>query len=437
MKEIFKKIIYSILALEARVVIRLRRPRIIAVTGSVGKTTTKDMIYSVLSSTHRTGKNPKSYNSEIGVPLAVLDLPNAWSSITGWLSNIFRGVNKISTYYFNPGKFPEYFVLEVGADHPGDIKKICSWLKPEIGVVTGLGSEVPVHVAFFHSIEELVREKAELLISLPQEGVAILNIDDARVWEMRGLTKASIATFGFDNAAMVHGSNLKTIYEGNRPKGISFRVDHEGKSVPVRIMGVLGKGQAYAALAAITAGAMSDINHIKIVEALNAHEPAPGRMRILDGINNTILIDDTYNSSPAAVRVALDVLHDLDVAEGARKIAVLGDMMELGTYEEIEHKKVGEWVRGVADVIVCVGERARIIGDSALSDGCKKQQIYYEKDSNSAGEFLRNFIKSGDVILLKASQSIRLERATEMLLNEPSKADTLLVRQDRNWKRKK
>jgi UDP-N-acetylmuramyl pentapeptide synthase len=437
MKNIFKKIIFKILEWEARALLRRKKPKIIAITGSVGKTTTKDMVHTVLSSTYQTGKNPKSYNSEIGVPLAILGLSNAWNSAFGWISNIYSGLARLLTLNFNASIFPKWFVLEIGADHPGDIKKICKWLKPEIGIVTGLGSEIPVHVAFFSSIEQLVREKAELLISLPKEGIAILNIDDARVWDMRGLTRASIATFGFDQSADVHGTNLKTIYEDNKPAGISFRVDHDGKSIPVRLMGVLGKGQAYAALAAITAGAMTDINHIKIIEALNMHPPAPGRMRILQGIESSVLIDDTYNSSPAAVRIALDVLHNLEIDEGGRKIAVLGDMMELGQYEELEHKKVGEWLRGVADVIVCVGERARIIGNSALADGCEKRQVYFFTTSVEAGEFLRTYVGEKDVVLLKASQSIRLEKATEILLADPTKAESILVRQEKDWKKKK
>ncbi|HEY9583199.1 MAG TPA: UDP-N-acetylmuramoyl-tripeptide--D-alanyl-D-alanine ligase [Candidatus Paceibacterota bacterium] len=429
MKNIFKKTVVTILTLEARFMLRRHKPKIIAVTGSVGKTSSKDLIYSVVSTTFSTRKSEKSYNSEFGVPLTILNLKTAWSSSSGWISNLCLGLLNLLLQY----KYPEYLILEIGADHPGDIKTLVSYLHPKIGVVTGLGNEVPVHTEFFGSIEDLIKEKSELLRALSSDGMAILNRDDVRVWELREVTESKVVSFGFTTDATIRGDNFHTSYdELGIPKGISQRVDYQGKSVPIRLSGVLGKGHAYSALSAFAVGVSLGMNVLEVADALGRHVFTPGRMCILTGINGSTLIDDTYNSSPTAVKLALETLHEIEGAK--RKIAVLGDMLELGEYSESEHKKVGGWVRGVADVLVCVGPNAKIIGESALSDGCEKRQVHFFLNSIEAGNYLRTFVRTGDVVLLKASQSIRLEKATEMLLEDPSKAKELLVRQESEWK---
>ena len=434
MKNFSKKIIVWFLQAEAQAVIRRYKPKIIGVTGSVGKTTTKDLIYSVLSGNFSVRKNIKSFNSDIGMPLTVLDLPNAWLSPFAWLKNLLLGFWKVSIYYLLSITYPKYLVLELSADHPGDIKSPVSWLKPEIGVITGFGNEIPVHAEFFHNIESLIEEKGELLKVLPENGVAILNIDDARVWGMRGNTRAHIISYGFDQEAKIRGDGFHISYnEEGLPKGIGFRIDYEGKSVPVRLSGVLGKGHAYAALAATAVAVKLGMNLVAISQALSEHVFSPGRMRILDGLRGVIIIDDTYNSSPAAVKIALEAIHEL---KSGRKIVVLGDMLELGKYSESEHKKVGTWVRGVTDTLVCVGERAKVIGESAITDGFVKNNVHFFSDSYKTGNFLKDFVTTGDMVLLKASQSIRLERATEMLMANPSQASELLVRQEKEWKKR-
>ena len=437
MKEIIKKIVAKILEWEARLVLARQRPKIIAVTGSVGKTSAKDLIYTVVRSTFTARKNEKSLNSEFGVPLTILNLKSAWSSPILWFLNLCFGLWRSVL----PGEKFKFLVLEIGADHPGDIKYLSSWTRPKIGIITGMGNEIPVHVEFFPDIESLGSEKSELLRVLPEDGRAILNRDDARVWDMRAESVAKITSYGFSPGANIHADNFHT----NFPKGISFRVDYAGKSIPVRLSGVIGRGAAYAALAAFAVGTELGINVVTIAEALGKHQFAPGRMRILEGYNNSTLIDDTYNSSPAAVKLALETLHDINLdAEGpsgpsaskSRKIVVLGDMLELGIYSEQEHKKVGTWIRGIADMLVCVGERAKMIGESAIEDGFDPDQVHYCSNSYQAGQLLVSSIQQSDIVLLKASQSIRLERATEMLLADPSHSHTLLVRQEKEWKRK-
>ncbi|MEK7535796.1 MAG: Mur ligase family protein, partial [Patescibacteria group bacterium] len=388
-------------------------------------------------------KNEKSLNSEFGVPLTILGLKTAWNSPIDWLINLLTGFYRAITYSLKPKTYPQYLVLEMGADHPGDIKYNVTNFKPTIGVLTGIGTEVPVHVEFFSTIEDLVREKSELLKALPEDGIAIINRDDARAWEARDSTRAHVISYGFTGDANIKGDNLRISYaDTGQPKGMNLRVDYAGKSVPVRLCGVLGKGHAYSALAAFAVGVNMGMNIINIADALGRHKFAPCRLRILEGRNGSTLIDDTYNSSPSAVKLALETLYDINLGSripSCRKIAVLGDMLELGEYSESEHKKVGTWIRGVIDVLVCVGERAKWIGESAISDGFPPDHVHYFPDSVSSGNFLTSDfdIRASDVILLKASQSVRLERATEALLVDPSKANELLVRQEKEWKNKK
>src|SRR3989344_1122360 len=279
MKNYFKKVVVSLLTFEARLMLRYGKPKIIGVTGSVGKTSTKDAIAAALSTSRSVGKNEKSYNSEFGVPLTILGLGSAWSSLPGWSLNLLLGLWKSTTHYFISKTYPEWLVLEVGADHPGDIGKLVKWLHPKIGVVTGLGGEVPVHVEFFPDVESLIKEKGKLLEALPADGLAVINRDDARAWDMRGLTKARVASFGTSADAIVKADGLRISYnEAGRPKGVSFRVDVNGKSIPVRLCGALGRGHMYAALGALAVANELGVNLLAAVAALEAHKTPPGRL---------------------------------------------------------------------------------------------------------------------------------------------------------------
>ena len=173
MKTLLKKITVSILTWEAKKTLERYKPKIIAVTGSVGKTGTKDAIYAVVSNSFDTRRSEKSMNSDIGLPLAILGLENAWSSAPGWLWNMWRGV----CVAFGNRAFPDWLLLEVGTDHPGDIEKISGWLRPDIVVLTCM-SEVPVHVEFFKDAEEVLREKMFLARALKPGGTLVINADD-------------------------------------------------------------------------------------------------------------------------------------------------------------------------------------------------------------------------------------------------------------------
>lgn len=421
--QIGKKVVTAILQFEARLVLKKYKPKIVAVTGSVGKTSTKDAIFSVLSTSFFTRKSDKSFNNELGVPLTILGLQTAASDPSGWLNNILDGLTLIVL----PHKYPAWLVVEVGADRPGDISAIASWLRPDIAVVTRL-SDVPVHVEFFESADQVRHEKSQLVLAASKKSTVILNADDRLVSSMRPLSKGRVITYGASRSADVCGNDFGLLYHSSVPCGISFSTP-DGK---ISIVGALGKQQMFAALAALAVGKALNIPFEKAAAALETHDSPPGRMKILPGIHESVIIDDTYNSSPVAAHEALETLRFIS---HGRKIAVLGDMMELGAYSRSEHEKLGKKAAVIATDIFTVGTRAKGIAAAALQAGFPEAHIFECSDSIEAGEKLRQFVQAGDIVLLKGSQSVRMERAVAMILAEPQKASELLVRQEPEWKR--
>ncbi|OGZ03761.1 MAG: hypothetical protein A2648_02285 [Candidatus Lloydbacteria bacterium RIFCSPHIGHO2_01_FULL_41_20] len=430
MKSIAKYFITALLTLLARVVIKKYKPKIIAVSGSVGKTSTKDAIYTVLTSGLLVWKSDKSYNSEIGVPLAVLGLENAWENPIKWLFNIVRAFQLV---IFRE-KYPRYLVLEVGADRPGDIARIVSWLKPDISVITRFG-QVPAHIEFFKDRDELIKEDGRVVEALKAGGLLIVNQDDDDSLSLKTKTKSRNLSYGFKEGADIVASNPQIMYEGSdTPQGMAYKIEYEGNIIPVRIVGALGNTPIYATLPALLVGRECGVNIVDGVEALSKHVPPPGRLRIIKGVKETIIIDDTYNSSPIASEEALSVLKELR-ADG-RKIAVLGDMMELGRNSLSEHKRIGERVALSCDILITTGIRARGIAEGALVGGLTEKNIFQFEESYKAGKFVEGVIEKGDAILVKGSQSMRMEKIVEEIMAEPEKKEGLLVRQDPQWSRR-
>lgn len=439
MKSFAKKIISTILRLEAQAVLRKYKPKIVAVIGSVGKTSTKDAIYTVFSREFFTRRSEKSFNTEIGIPLTILGCHNEWSSVVGWLENIFRGLSLILFRH----KYPEWLILEIGVDRPGDMKSAAKWIKPDMIFVTRF-ADVPVHVEYFPSPEALIEEKASLISSLKKDGLLVLNRDDEKVFALKERWKGKTVTFGFEEGADIHASNSSLLYqeddlERKIPVGVMFRIETSGRTLPVRLYGTLGQAGMYAASAACAAGEALGINLVKISEALGEIVPPPGRMRILPGIKKTFIIDDSYNASPVAVQSALGTLRNLE--SYGRKIVVLGDMLELGKYSTDEHKKIGMIAASFCSILVTVGMRARYIAEGALGAGMSEKHIYQFENSREAGKYLEKMLKEGDVILIKGSQgsgaqSIRMERAVEEIMAEPERAGELLVRQGEEWEKR-
>ena len=415
------------------------QPKVVAVTGSVGKTSTKDALFAVIESEFRSRRSEKSFNGEIGVPLTILGLPNGWNNPFVWLSNIFNGFILCFFPKILQTKaigFPEWLVLEIGADHPGDIENITKWLHPDAVVVTRM-SEVPVHVEFFKSPEEVIKEKTFLVQALRDSGTLFLNADDKDVMSMRDAKRNTLLfTFGIEEPADFQSSNLEVTYEklngDNAPSGITFKVNYNGNSVPINVLGRFGRQHIYPALAALAFGQSLGLNTVSMADSLANYLPSPGRMRIIPGVKNTTIIDDSYNSSPVAVREALRTLGEIKTI--GRKIAVLGDMLELGKYSVEEHKKAGKEVIGVAEILVTVGLRARDIAMGGLNNGMNERNIFQFDDSLGAGKYIEMMLEEGDIVLVKGSQGARMEKIVEEIMAEPDRASELLARQDPEWK---
>mgnify|MGYP003345227056 CR=1 FL=1 len=426
--QLIRNIIVWILTWEARLVLKRYRPRVIAVTGNVGKTTTKDAIFAALSEHLYARKSQKSFNSEIGVPLTILGLENAWHNPFHWLFNIARGLYLVVVKQ----EYPQWLILEVGADRPGDIRSIAKWLRPDIAIITGV-PEIPVHVEYFKSPEALLREKRALAEHLKPGGKLILNCDDPRMREVQSDFRGASVSYGFEPFNEYAAEMSEILYDDDGcPAGMRFRLQHGGSSVPVAILGALGRPRIYGALAALAVADVCGIDIISAAASLSTWEPPSGRMRILEGIRGSIIIDDTYNSSPAAVLSALDTVKEL---HAKRKFAILGDMLELGRYSIEAHRTVGERARECINFLITVGFRARAIGEAALDSGMRDEKIreYEFGESGRAGAELAVDIKKGDVILVKGSQSMRMERAVYELMAHPENAKELLVRQDDEW----
>lgn len=429
-----KKIIVFLILEESKFILKKYKPKIVGITGTVGKTSTKDAVALVLSKFYSVRKSKKSFNSEIGIPLTIIGEENPSRSPIGWLKVLINGLSLVLL----PTHYPEWLVLEVGTDRPGDIEELTRWLKPDIVVVTKL-AKVPVHVEAFVEPEQIFKEKGFLVKALKRGGTLVLNADDEKVLEYKNTTDEKVVLFGNGNGSDLLCIDYKIVYENDFPQGVSFNVYEAGKESElynVFVPGSLGNAQSYHILGALAVVKALGENLEVAIKAFRNIEPPPGRMRVLRGVKNSIIIDDTYNSSPVALEEALNTLKNLEIKRGRRRIAVLGDMLELGRFSLDEHKKAGVKAAKVAKILFCVGVRARYIAEGALDAKMKESEVFQFDESREAGKFLEGILKSGDVVLIKGSQGIRMERTVEEVMNEPELKEKLLVRQDEEWKKR-
>jgi len=408
------------------------KPLIVGVTGSVGKTSTKEVIYTVLKSKFSVRRNIKNYNNEIGVPLTILGQETGGRSPWQWLQIFLVGFFEI----FYSKDYPKILVLEMGADKIGDISYLTDFVKCHVGVITAIG-EIPVHVEFFQSADQVAKEKANLVRSLDKGGWAVLNQDDERVKLMVRKTPAQIFTYGFDERADLRADNFEQHLSDLNEAGLSFKVDYQGSNVPIRQRNLYAKHQAYSIMAGAAVGLIFKMNLVEIAAALKDYQPPPGRLRLLKGIKKTWIVDDTYNSSPSSSLGALELLEKMaKPEESSRKIAALGDMLELGAFTEEAHRKVGAKAAQVVDILLAVGEKSIFMADEAKQNGLPKENVWYFASSEEAGRELQELLHEGDIILVKGSQGIRMEKIVKEIMAEPDKAKEILVRQEEAWQNK-
>lgn len=435
MKKSFRKFIIFSLGLEAKLVVKKYKPKIIAITGSVGKTGAKDAIYAALKDNFYVRKSEKSYNSEIGLPLTILGLPNAWNHKMQWFGNLFKGLWLIIW----PHKYPEWLVLEAGVGKPGDMDILGKIIHADAVVFTYFG-ERPVHVEFFETISEVVREKTKLLRILNKKtGILILNADDPKVAEMKGKYSFKTLSYGFDSKADLRAENFELIYEQRGelriPVAMRFRLNCDGNSLPVIIQNMVSKNYVYYALAALSFVKALGLPLLPAIQALESYENQPGRLQLIEGVKESLILDDTYNSSPAAVELALQTLANIETT--GKRVAILGDMLELGKYTEEAHRAVGVLAKKYTDILVAVGPRSNFTYDAARLARMAAKRVFHFETAQEAGKFAEMNVKKGDIVLIKGSQGMRMERAVEEMMAHPEDKENLLARQDVEWLKKK
>lgn len=355
--------------------------RTVGITGSNGKTTVKELATNILQQQYETASSPFNYNNEIGLPLTLAKA-------------------KVDV---------EFLILELAMRGRGQIKQLAAVAQPEIGVITNIGVS---HLELLGSLKNIAQAKLELVEALPPDGLAILNCDDDWFNYLKARTAVKILTFGLNKEAEVRASNIKLDDEGRACFSL-FLPDGQSGQVQLNL---LGRHNVYNALAAATVGFAFNLPIQTIITGLQANIPAKMRLELVTLKNGAKIINDAYNSSPASVEAALQVL--TDVKAGGKKFVVLGPMAELGRLTEDAHKEVGKKiVNQNVDFLVTVGETAGIAATTVESMS-HKIKVFRCQSVEEAGEFLTPLIKKDDLVLVKGSRVAGLEQLVKRLAVE-------------------
>ena len=350
--------------------------RVVGITGSVGKSTTKELTASVLSQRYRTLKNHGNYNNEIGLPLTLLQL----------------------------NRSHQRAVLEMGFYVPGEIAFLCDLGLPSVGVITNIGT---VHAERAGSQEAIARGKAELVEALPSdpEGVAILNYDDPLVRQMAQQTRARVLFYGLSPEADLWADHV----EGQGLEGIRFRLHSSNEVLHLRVP-LIGRHSVHTALRAAAVGLVEGLSWQEIIAGLQKGHMQL-RLAAVHTANGALILDDTYNASPQSTLAALNLLDEME----GRRIAVLGDMLELGPYERQGHEKVGYRAAEVCTELIAVGPRAKMIMEAAQRSRKRDLQLAWFETVPEVIVFLKNRLKEGDVVLVKGSHGLRMDQIVNAL----------------------
>jgi UDP-N-acetylmuramyl pentapeptide synthase len=422
-----KRFLEIILGLEAKAVLWLNKPKIIGITGSVGKSSTKEAVACVLKARYKARPSPGNLNSQLGLPLAVLgfEKPGGFrknlSALFQWLGILILGAFRI--FQTN---YPRILILEMGTDRPGDIAYLLSLSgQLDAAVITDIGIS---HLEFFRSPEDLAKEKLSLLKGLKKNGIAILNYDNDKIYEGTK-NRSEVLSYGFSDRCRIKATDVQmSAKEGEY--GIAFKVHYAGTVVPVFLPQALGQPACYAALAAVGVGIAFGMNLVEISQALMNYRVPAGRLRLISGVKETSIIDDTYNAAPSSTIAALKTL--ASVASG-KKLAALGHMAELGKQTEEGHKAVAqEIMNSKIDDVFLVGSLTRIIEAELAKNNFKGKVSWYEKSEDAISD-IESALSPGDTILVKGSQSARMEKIVARIMRDPAKAPELLVRQSKQW----
>jgi len=429
-----KKIIQLKLKILAKMIVAKYQPKVIGITGSVGKTSAKEAVYTVLNSKFNVRRSVKNYNNEIGVPLTIIGSDSPGKCLIGWIGVFLRAMRLILRH--DP-HYPKVLVLEMGIDKPLDMDYLLSIVSPDIGVVTAVGS---VHLENFGTQNNLQKEKSKMIAGVKKDGYSIINFDNKQTLDMKDLSRAKVLTFGMEKGADVSAIEARFSFgpkNSQRIEGISFKMIHSGSTVPCYLPAAIGYNSIYASLVAASVGIAMKMNLLEISAALKNFQSPKGRMNLIEGIKKTYIIDDTYNSEPKSVLMGLETVAKFPIESGAKKFVILGDMLELGRDSVEKHKEIGRKLAEIKiNILITSGERSRDIGRGAEEAGMNSDYIFHFATSKEAGIFVQDRISQGDLVYVKGSQGARMEKTVLEIMADPLRAEDLLVRQGKEWKNK-
>lgn len=420
-----RNVVVKILNIFAKAIQAKYKPVVIGVTGSVGKSSTCQVIGEILQTKYSVRFNNSAYRTDISVPLAIIGADSGKQSVMGWV-RIFK---KAMLLVFKKSHFyPDILILEMGVDRPGDMEKMLKVVHPNIAVCTSLG-EFPAHIQYFKSAKSVVREKALLFKSLVKKDLAVLNFDDVEIKKMAEGVRAQKTYFGFADEAMVKGEEIflgDTKWKIESGKiGMSFKITNEGTVTPFRFSYALGRGQVYAALAGTAVALYLGFNMVEIAEALEGHVALPGRMNLIKGLGGSLIIDDSFNASPSSFFSALETIKKLDAE---RKIVVLSDMRELGVSSEEAHRNVSKLVMETADIVFVFDKGEKYFSRFIKEAGAEEERVFCFESQRELIENLRSYLRQGDIVLVKGARKEKMEKVVKGIMLEPDLAEKLLVK---------
>ncbi len=421
------KTVLTLLEKTASALIKKYRPKIICVTGSVGKTSTKEAIACALSTSYRIRKTSRNYNNDYGVPISVI---GGFESEEGFLALFTIYIYGLIQWIFRLN-FPEILVLEVGAGKIGEIERITSWLKPDVVVVTNL-PDVPSHLGIFGSKEMIIKEKKFLINNMNKEGILIIDKNEPNSKPFYSDFNGKI--FFYDGKKNIKDSHYQISYKKEnsflKPVGFSIQVPTEKEEkITLSFHGFLGTQNVRAITVALIVTKVIGCDLDEAIEGIrNKYKPECGRLRIFEGIKNDVtIIDDSFNSSPIAVENSLITMLSIQITDQQRRIAVLGDMFKLGNQEREIHQETGTKEIPQADILITVGNISEI-WQKYNANRLKLNKHF--KNSTNAAHYIQGIQKPGDIIHFKGGHLTRLEKAVALLTNCPKK---FLVRQEKYY----
>jgi len=430
-----KKLLQKKLKFWAKLILKKYQPKVVGITDSVGKTSTKEAVYQAVKTDFNCRSTYKNFNNEIGLPLTIIGISespnrNFWS----WLLVFLKAIKLV---LLKDKNYPNLLILEMGIDRPGDMDYLLSIVKVDIGVVSSVSHS---HLEFFKKIESISKEKGKLVKGIGKAGSVIINYDNPLSRQLESLSQAKVFTYGLQDGASLQAIDLNynfNNYISQEPslekiRGLNLKLKWQGSLVPLHLSKVSNLNSVYASMAAILVSLRLGLNLVDILHNLADFCLPPGRLNVIAGIKDSYIIDDTYNASPESALAALDFLAKMKFSQ-CRKIFVIGEMLELGSYTEKGHQLVGQEASQVVDIIIAVGEKSRAIIRGAIAKGFDKNKTFYFNDVPSAGRFLQELLELKDIILIKGSQGSRMEKIVKEVMANPLEAKDKLVRQNSSW----